>query len=183
MTQLNKETLGAFDPSIPSGADYTYSYEMGVDIYDDAKSQWQKIRQISDVDPARTPITQSAPTYSDKGAPNEVVTSESWTLSFFVQELHLPDGSVLPELELLRSAEEPTAMGAKANRQFRWYDEPAGGRKPDPDKAYSGIGTVSMTRAQTSADGNVAGYNVTITGKGRRTKIANPLTSAASNSV
>ena len=40
--------------------------------------------------------------------------------------------------------------------------------------AFSGRGTVAVTRAQTGAEGESAGWNVTVTGQGRRLVIQNP---------
>ncbi|MGJ9487119.1 phage tail tube protein [Actinotignum sp. GS-2025e] len=162
--------------ALPENTAFGYSYEYGVEIYDDAAKKYVPIRFISDVNPSVSPVTKSAPTYEDKGAPNETKTSESWELSFYVQHHYTPDGQLLPELKLLRDATMPEAVGNAAVRQFLWYDKPDGTRKPDLEECFSGHGTVSLTRAATSADGEVAGWNVTVTGKGRRTRAKHPAT-------
>lgn len=166
------------DPILPAGSDVGFSYEYGIDVLivpaGGGAGVYQPVRFISNVDPQVTPVTQSAQTYEDKGAPNDSKTSESWTLAFYVQARYV-NGELLPEVKALKKATEPDATGQAATVPVRWYDKPAN-RKPDATEAFAGIGTVTMVRAQTGADGQVAGWNVTITGQGRRVKIANPAT-------
>lgn len=159
--------------SVDTG-EFGFSYEYSVDVNTGTidTPTWQNIRFISAVDPQVSPVTQDAATYDDDGAPNQVKTSESWTLSFTVQQHRLADGSYLPEVEALLAATLPTATGEAAVVHVRWYDDPVTGT-PNPDDAFEGVGTVQMTRQQTGND-QIGGWSVTITGQGRRTKIANP---------
>lgn len=156
--------------------DFAFSYEYGVDIDvtpDAELPTWQRIRFPSAIDPQTTPITQPAETYDDLGSPNAVKLSESWTLGFTVQAQRAPStGAFLPEVEALLAATRPDAVGQKATRRFRWYDKPAAGT-PNPDEAYTGKGTVTVNRQNTGND-QIAGFSVTVTGQGRRTKITNP---------
>ena len=162
--------------TLPEEYEYGFSYEYGVDI--NINDAWQRIRFISNVAPTLDAVTQDAQTYEDKGSPNAPKVGESWSLAFFVQKIVTPTG-VLPEVKELLSAMAPDAVGKKASRQFRWYDNPASGRLPIESEAFSGIGTVNMTRAQTGADGAIDGWNVVITGQGRRLQIANPANTPA----
>lgn len=153
-----------------------FSYEHSVDINVGTPSVpvWQNIRFITAVDPQVTPVTQDAATYDDDGAPNLSKTSESWTLAFGVQMHRLTSGAYLPEVEALLSYTLPTATGNAAIAHLRWYDDPAGlDVVPNPNDAFEGVGTVAMVRNNTANDG-IGGWNVTITGQGRRTKIDNP---------
>lgn len=152
-----------------------FSYEYAVDINTGtlAAPVWTNIRFISAVDPQVTPVTQDAATYMDKGAPNMAKTSESWTLAFTVQVHRVTsDGKYLPEVEKMKALEAPTATGNAAVGNFRWYDDPALGT-PNPDDAFSGVGTISIARGQTGNDG-IGSWTVTVTGQGRRTQITNP---------
>lgn len=161
--------------------DFAYSYEYAVDINTGtiASPTWQTIRFASAINPQTSDVTKDAATYDDNGAPHPVKTSESWTLSFTVQAQRLQDGSglYLPEVEAMLAATLPTSTGVNASRQFRWYDDPAVGT-PNPNVAFSGIGTVKMDRLTTGND-DIGGWTVTVTGQGRRTQITNPSTAVA----
>ena len=159
--------------------EFGFSYEYGVDIKT-SESTWTPIRFISAVNPAVTAVTQEAATYDDHGAPNPVKTSESWTLGFTIQQHRIDgdaDGKFLPEVEALLALQNPDAVGELATGQFRWYDKPVSGT-PNKAEAYEGIGTVEITRQETGNNG-IGGWSVTITGRGRRTKITNPYTPPA----
>lgn len=150
--------------------DFGFSYEYGVDI--EIGETWQPIRFISAVDPTVTPVTADAATYDDKGAPNEVRLSESWALSFTIQQHRDATGAYMPEVEALLDLAAPDATGESATGKFRWYDKPAEG-DPNPDDAYEGLATVQINRGQTG-NSEIGGWTVTLTGRGRRTRIANP---------
>lgn len=160
-----------YDPTI-TDSQYGFSYEYGVDI--EIAGQWQPIRRITAVDPQVQPVTQDAATYDDKGSPNAPKIGESWTLGFQVQQQRLPDGKFTEEVEALLALTEPDAVGELAAGKFRWYDKPAEGT-PNPDHAFEGVGTVQVNRAQTGND-QIGSWAVSITGRGRRTKITNPFT-------
>ena len=154
--------------------DFGFSYEYGVDIkIDDA---YQPIRFISAVAPAVTPVTADAATYDDLGAPNEVKLSESWTLAFTIQQHRDDTGAYMPEVEALLDLAAPDATGERATGEFRWYDKPANG-DPNPNDAYEGLATVQVERGQTG-NNEIGGWSITLTGRGRRTRIENPLVTA-----
>lgn len=156
--------------------DFAFSYEYGVDIDltpDAVAPTYQRVRFPSAIDPQVTPTTKDGATYDNLGSPNQVKLSESWTLGFSVQAQRIPEtGLYLPEVEALLAATRPDAVGTKATRRFRWYDKPAVGA-PNPNEAYEGRGTVTVSRGQTGND-EIGSFNVTVTGQGRRTQIPNP---------
>lgn len=163
--------------------EFGFSYEYAVDIdvsADPMTPSWQRIRFISAVDPQVTPVTEDAATYDDKGAPNEVKLSESWTLGFTVQQHRQSDGTYLPEVEKLLELSRPDAVGNAATGRFRWYDYPNQGT-PNPDEAYEGDATVAVNRGQTG-NASIGGWSVTLTGRGRRRSIPNPATDESSSS-
>ena len=96
---------------------------------------------------------------------------------FTVQVQRQANGAYLPEVEKLLALGGPAAVGNAATGHFRWYDNP-NGQTPNPLEAFSGFGTVQVTRQNTGND-QIAGYTVTITGQGRRTQITNPSTSTS----
>lgn len=151
--------------------EFGFSYEYAVDVKT-GEDTHQRIRFISAVDPQVSPVTEEAGTYDDRGAPNPVKTSESWTLAFTVQQHRTADGTFLPEMEAILALNEPDAVGNAATGTFRWYDNPADGT-PNANEAYEGDGTVQVTRGNTGNTG-IGSWNVTVTGRGRRRKIANP---------
>ena len=155
--------------------EFGFSYEYGVDINlgDSETPDWQPIRFISAVDPQVTPVTEDAATYDDLGASNEVRTSESWTLSFTIQQHRLEDGTYMPEVEALLALTAPDAVGNAATGNFRWYDKPAAG-DPNEDDAFEGDATVQINRGETGNTG-IGGWSITLTGRGRRRQIENPL--------
>jgi len=159
--------------------EHVFSYEYSVDINLGTSEVpiWQQIRFISAVNPQVTAVTKDGATYDDEGAPHPVKTSESWTLDFTIQAHRtIADGSFLPEVEALLALTWPDAVGDAATGEFRWYDDPVN-QNPNPDEAFQGTGTVTMTRQNTGND-DLAGWTVTITGQGRRTHIANPSTAS-----
>jgi hypothetical protein len=162
--------------ALPTGATLGFSYEFGVDIDIPALdvATWFPIRKITGVAPSVTPVTASAQTYDDLGAPNDEKTSESWSLSFTVQVNRLATtGAYTDEVEALKAYTEPSAVGTASIAHVRYYDKPANGGVPNPDDAYEGYCTVSIDRSATG-NADVGAWSVTLTGKGKRTKITNP---------
>lgn len=163
--------MPATTPALPAGAELGRSYEKGVKI--DIAGVFTDMRRISDVNCAVTPITQPAQSYDDFGSPNDDKTSESWVLTFSILVNRLPSGFYLPEIEALKALTEPDAIGNASVGTFQWFDKPYSGT-PNPDDAYEGDGTVAITRNNVGADGATETWGVTVTGKGKRRKIANP---------
>lgn len=166
------------ETTLPLDTDLGFSYEYAIDINlgtDDAPV-WQRIRFISDVNPQVESVNQDGQTYEDRGAPHPIKVSESWNLSY-AQQLHYTQaGELVIEQAALQQLTMPNVTGAAASAQFRWYDWPdPAERKPDPNEAFMGNATVSIARARTGASGEVAAWNVTLSGQGRRLKIDHPM--------
>lgn len=166
--------------STPTVEELAFSYEIGVDIAlsgDGEETLWQQIRGISAVAPTAPPLTFDAATYDDKGAPNAQKVSESPTLAFTVQGRRLESGLYRPEVERLLELADPEAVGEAAIGRFRYYDNPQSG-PANPTDAYEIDGSVEVTRQNTD-NASVAVWSVTVTGQGRRRRIANPMTEEA----
>lgn len=162
--------------STPAIEELAFSYELAVDIAlsgEGEETLWQQIRGISAVAPTAPGVTFDAATYDNKGAPNAVKVSEAPTLSFTVQGRRLESGLYRPEVEKLLELAGPDAVGEAAVGKFRYYDNPQSGT-PNPNDAYEIDGTVEVTR-QNTGPADVATWAITVTGKGRRRQIANPL--------
>jgi len=164
------------EPAKPAtNSEVGFSYELGVDI-EITEGNWQSVRFAKAIAPNAEAKTQDGQTYDDLGADHPIKVGESWTLTLEIQHQRLTDGKYLPEVEAFKAATEPDALGNKAPVHVRWYDKPATG-KANPDDAYEGFGTVSITRSQTGTN-DIGGWNITVTGQGPRKKIKNPLNAA-----
>lgn len=164
------------EDTLPTNSQLKFSYEYAVDVdISDGTGEpvWQRVRFIDSVNPAASGVMVSAATYEDKGAPNEIRTSESWTLAFNVQA-HVVAGKYLPEVQALLDRAAPDATGEAAKIATRYYDNPDGSRDPVLTDSFSGLATVEMTRGQTGADGQVETFNFTLTGVGRRAQAVHP---------
>ena len=164
------------EPNLPTTSQLKFSYEYAVDVdISDGTGDpvWQRVRFIDAVNPTATGVRVSATTYEDKGAPNEIRTSEAWTLSFNVQA-HTIDGKYLQEVQALLDRAAPDATGESAKIPVRYYDHPDGSRDPVLTDSFAGLATVEMTRAQTGADGQVEVFSFTLTGVGRRAQAPHP---------
>lgn len=159
--------------------EFGYSYEYGLDIK--SGDTWLPFRFPTGINPQVSSVTEDAATYDDLGAPHQVKLSESWTADFSVQQQRLADGKYLPEIEALRALTEPDATGSLAVGTFRWYDKPASGI-PNPDDAFEGEATVQVNRGNTGNAG-IGAWSITLTGVGRRRKIANPWTGWPASAV
>lgn len=161
-------------PTFPAGTAVGFSYEYGVDINlgTEGSPDWQTIRRPGDIAPSVKPITKDMSSYDDFGAPNDGKIAESWDLSFTVLVNRLSSGAYAPEIEKLKSYTEPNAVGDLAVAQVRWYDKPFAGT-PNAGEAYSGFATVTIGRGATG-NADTGSWTITLTGKGKRTQIANP---------
>lgn len=143
-----------------------FSYEYGVDVK--ILDTWQRIRFMSNVNPAFTPKEMDGATYEDQGSDHPVNVGETGQLDMFVQQHRLSDGKYLPEMEAILAA----AKTPGASLPIRWYDKPAEGT-PNPTEAYEATATFGVQRAQTG-NAEIGGWNVTAKIQGKRKQIANP---------
>lgn len=165
-------TPGATSPAATEPTQYGFSYEYGVDIYDDEVNDWRPIRFISSVNPTVSPKEVDAATYDDNGADHPVRVGETPSLSFYVQMHRLGSGKFLPEVEVLLAATRPDAVGSLGVVKVRYYDKPVKGT-PNPKEAYEMTATVSAERAATG-NAELSGWNFTLNGQGARKQITNP---------
>jgi hypothetical protein len=162
--------------TLPAGFTLGKSFEYGLDVNlgTSETPNWQPVRRISGFQPTPTPTTQDAQTYDDLGAINNDVTGWSWALAFNVQvNRSVTTGLFLPEVEALLARTKPTAKGADAVVEVRWYHKPESG-EPNPGDAGQGIATVAYTRQNTGPNGEIEVLSVTLTGKGPYEVISNP---------
>lgn len=167
-------TPGVTTSPTTESTQYGFSYEYGVDIYDDVSNVWWPIRFISSVNPTVSPKEVDAATYDDNGADHPVRVGEIPSLSFYVQMHRLNTGNFLPEVEALLAATRPDAVGSLGAVQVRYYDKPVKG-KPNAKEAYEITATVSVERAATG-NAELSGWNFTLNGQGARKTIVNPET-------
>lgn len=168
--------------ALPAGAALGFSYEYGLDVdlnYDagaatPTEPNWQPVRRASAIAPTAPPITATAQSYDDLGAPNDQKTSESWALAFTALVNRLASGLYAPEIEALKKYTEPDAIGTASIAHVRWYDKPASGA-PNPNDAYEGFCSVSFDRGNTG-NADTGSWSFSLTGQGRRIQIANPFT-------
>ena len=161
---------------LPAGTTLGKSFEYGIDINVGtfAAKVWQPFRRISGFQPAPTPQTQDAQTYDDLGAANSDVTGWSWALAFNVQvNRSITTGLYLPEVEAILDRTKPTAKGAEAVLETRWYHKPESGA-PNASDAGRGIATAAYSRQNTGPNGEIEVLAVTLTGKGPYEEIVNP---------
>lgn len=156
-----------------------FSYELGIDIDlgTESEPKWQPVRFCKAIAPAASAKEIDGQTYDDFGADHPIKVGESWNVSLNVQQHRLANGQYLPEVESMMSAARPDAVGDKATRRFRVYDKPADGQAANPTDAFMGVGTVSVSRAQTGT-AEEGGWNFEIKGQGPRIPITNPLVEA-----
>jgi hypothetical protein len=165
-------------PALPAGSALGHSYEYGIDINLGTHDVpvWQPARRISNFNPATTPKKQPAQTYDDFGADNAETVSSNTNLAFAAQaNRSTSTGLYLPEIEALLARTRPSAKGAAAVIEARWYHKPESGT-PNPTEAGQGYFDVGVARANTGSDGAVEVFNFTLTGKGQAWEIANPFT-------
>lgn len=163
---------------LPAGTTLGKSYEYGLDINIGTPEtpEWMPFRRIFNFAVTPTPSTTDAQTYDDLGAQNNAVTGWDFALAFSSQINRLATtGEYLPEVEALRQRTLPTAKGAAAQVEVRWYHKPESG-EPNPTDAGQGIVTVAYTRSNTGADGSIEVWAWTLTGVGPYTLIENPFT-------
>lgn len=142
-------------------------YRVDVDLATTGGPQWTWLPGIQEFDPKVDPTQQDATTYDDDGWTDQTVTQLAWSLELTMLRRCHPDTKAFNAAqERLRQASEQFGDGSRVH--VRWYD------KEGRDEAYEGYALVSWERDGTATD-DLESINVTLTGKGKRTPIANPL--------
>ena len=173
----------ATDNAVPAGTILGKSFEYGLDVNTGTSETpvWTTVRRMFNFQPTPTPVTTDAQTYDDEGSQNASVTAWNWALAFTTQvNRNGATGEYLPEVEALLARTKPSAKGAAAQIEVRWYHQPdsAAGGVPNPDDAGRGIATVAGQRGNIGPDGSIEIINWTLTGVGAYEEIENPLTAA-----
>ncbi|WP_454301097.1 phage tail tube protein [Salana multivorans] len=178
----------ATDNAVPAGTILGKSFEYGLDVNTGTSEApvWTTVRRMFNFQPTPTPVTTDAQTYDDEGSQNQSVTAWNWALAFTTQvNRNGTTGEYLPEVEALLARTKPSAKGAAAQIEVRWYHQPdsAAGGVPNPDDAGRGIATVAGQRGNIGPDGSIEIINWTLTGVGAYEEIENPLTADTAPAV
>ncbi|MEU0033168.1 hypothetical protein AB0M86_45445 [Streptomyces sp. NPDC051639] len=128
---------------------------------------WVIVPGINDFAPKVDATQQASTTYEDDGWADQTVTELAWSIeATMLHRCHPTTNAFNAAQEKLRLAAE--AFGAAASVHVRWYD------REGRDEAYEGYALVGWERDGTATD-DLDSVKVTLTGKGKRTKIDNPL--------
>jgi hypothetical protein len=128
---------------------------------------WTWLPGINDFAPKVDQTQQKSTTYDDDGWTDQTVTELAWSAEItMLHRCHPTTGEFNAAQEKLRLAAEAFASDAKVH--VRWYD------KEGRDEAYEGYALVQWERDGTATD-DLDSIKVTLTGKGKRVSITNPL--------
>lgn len=127
---------------------------------------WAALNGVTDFLPKVDPTLQESSDYDSDGWVSQEKTMQAWTAEITVLRKKNASGEFYAAQEALRACEDQ--FGDAARAEIRWYDRDGG------DEAYQGTGIVKWERAN-SAVVDLDAANITITGDGARTEIANPL--------
>ncbi|MGW6518542.1 phage tail tube protein [Streptomyces sp. NPDC054962] len=141
-------------------------YRMDVDTGSGSVT-WSWLPGINDFSPKVDPTTQPSTTYDDDGWTDQTVTELAWSIEItMMHRCHPTTKAFNPAQEKLRLASDQFGDGSKVH--VRWYD------KEGRDEAYEGYALVKWERDGTATD-DLDSVKVTLTGKGKRTAITNPM--------
>ncbi|MFF9284869.1 phage tail tube protein [Streptomyces griseosporeus] len=128
---------------------------------------WSWLPGIKEFAPKVDPTQQDSTTYDDDGWADQTVTQLAWSADITMLHRCNPTTKAFNAAqEKLRLASEQFGDGSRVH--VRWYD------KEGRDEAYEGYALVTWERDGTATD-DLDSVKVTLTGKGARTKITNPL--------
>jgi len=128
---------------------------------------WAWLPGINDFNPKVDQTTQPDTTYDDDGWANPAVTELAWSIELtMLRRCHPTTKAFNPAQEKLRLASDQFGDGSRVH--IRWYDRE--GRA----EAFEGHVIVKWERDGTATD-DLESIKVTLTGKGKRTAIDNPL--------
>ncbi|MFE7853751.1 phage tail tube protein [Streptomyces sp. NPDC057403] len=130
--------------------------------------EWAIVPGINDFSPKVDQTQQTSTTYEDEGWADQTVTEYAWSIeATMLHRCHPTTKAFNAAQEKLRLAAEQFGAGAKVH--VRWYD------RDGRDEAYEGYALVQWEQDGTATD-DLDSVKVTLTGKGKRTEIDNPLT-------
>lgn len=130
---------------------------------------WNRFPGMTDFNPQITPNKQDSSTYDSDGWSSMEITMQAWSLT--LKALRQPSAGVFPPAqEQVRACQGE--FGDAARTGVRWYD------KNGAPEAYQGVAIVEWNESKTAvADLNEV--QVSLTGDGVLSKIANPGNAAA----
>ncbi|MFF0894740.1 phage tail tube protein [Streptomyces sp. NPDC003278] len=142
-------------------------YRLELDMGTGSTVTWAIVPGINDFAPKVDQTQQPSTTYEDDGWADQTPTEYAWSIEATMLHRCHPDTKAFNPAQLkLRKAAE--AFGAGASVHVRWYD------REGRDDAYEGRALVQWERDGTATD-DLESIKVTLTGKGKRTPIENPL--------
>lgn len=129
---------------------------------------WTQVRGITDLKPKVDSTMKEDSDYDSDGWKSETKTAMGWSLELKVaRKKGLTSGTFDAGQEALRLAADE--FGADGIVEVRWYDRNGG------PAAYSGFASVSWTDEGGKWD-DLAESTATLSGQGKRNKIATPVT-------
>jgi hypothetical protein len=142
-------------------------YRLELNMGTTAAPVWAIVPGVQEFDPSVEPTTQKSATYEDEGWDDNTVTELAWTIeTTLLHRCHPETKAFNPAQEKLRLAGE--SFGTTSAVHVRWYDREA------RDEAYEGRALVQWDPDGGATD-DLDSIGVTLTGKGAKTKITNPL--------
>lgn len=132
---------------------------------------WVIVPGITDFAPKVDQTKQASTTYEDDGWQDNTVTELAWSVeATMTHRCHPTTKAFNAAQEKLRLAAEQFGTGATVH--VRWYD------RDGRDEAYEGYALVEWEQDGTATD-DLDSVKVTLTGKGKRISIDNPLNEGA----
>lgn len=159
-------------PTVPAAGDLGFSYEYAIAIDQNYQAggspDWWDLSFITNVQVNMTKKMVDAAMYRDKGAENQEVVGDNWSVTFDHQIQRGVNGLYIPTLQTLIDASGFGTRHKGSQVHIQFYDSEGA------DEAYEGIGTIQRTRGATgNADPGLISFE--ITGKGNLAKITNPV--------
>lgn len=160
-----------YSPTQPAETDTALARRYRLELDTDATFTtpvWVIVPGINDFAPKVDQTQQASTTYEDDGWADQTVTEYAWSIEMtMLHRCHPTTKAFNAAQEALRTA--AASFGSSAKVHIRWYDRD--GRAD----AFEGYALVQWERDGTATD-DLDSIKVTLTGKGKRTAITNPLT-------
>lgn len=162
-----------YSPTQPAETDTALArrYRLEIDMDTTGTTPtWAIMPGINDFNPKVDQTQQASTTYEDEGWADQTATEYAWSIEMtMLHRCHPTTKAFNAGQEKLRLAAAEFGTGSKVH--VRWYD------REGRDEAYEGYALVQWEQDGTATD-DLDSVKVTLTGKGKRTAITNPLTAA-----
>lgn len=150
-------------------------YRLELNTGTDTTPTWILVPGVQEFAPKVEPTQQKSTTYDDEGWADSTVTELTWSIETkLAHRCHPTTGVFNAAQERLRLASEN--FGSASRVHVRYYD------REGRDEAYEGRALVTWEPDGGAAD-DLDTIKVTLTGKGKRTKIANPVAPAGGGTL